>query len=153
MKRLALKVAGLAALVILAAGCAGTGAGTKYKDMAGTIPKAKPGDGRIYFFRADTPYGSALQPLIRLDKVVVGASKSGGFFYVDRAAGTYQAATSADPRKTLDIPLGAGETTYVRMSPSFGLVTGSIVLGIEPAEKARPELAWLSYTGQAIIDK
>jgi hypothetical protein len=39
------------------------------------------------------------------------------------------------------------------MSPSFGLVTGSIVLDMEPAEKARPELASLAYTGQVIIDR
>jgi len=39
------------------------------------------------------------------------------------------------------------------MSPSFGLVIGSIVLDLEPAEKARPELASLAYTGQAIINK
>ena len=151
MRRTALKLAVLTVMTIAIAGCAVTG--TKYQDMSGTIPKVKPGEGRIFFFRAATPYGSALQPLIRLDKVVVGASKSGGFFYVDRPAGTYQAATMSDLRKTLGISLEAGETKYVRMSPSFGLVTGSIVLDMEPAEKARPELASLANTGQVIIDK
>ena len=151
MRRTALKFAALAVLTILAAGCASTG--VKHQDMAGTIPAVKSGEGRIYFFRAATPYGSALQPLVRLNKVVVGASKSGGFFYVDRPAGTYLAATTTDAGKTLGIPLEAGETKYVRMSPSFGLVIGSIVLDLEPSEKARPELASLSYTGQAIITK
>lgn len=41
----------------------------------------------------------------------------------------------------------------LRMSPSFGLVTGSIVPDLEPSEKAGPELALLACTGQAVADK
>jgi hypothetical protein len=92
----------------------------KFQEMANTIPKIKPGDGRIYFFRA---------------------------------AGPYLAATTTDLRKTLAIPLAEGETKYVRMSPSFGLVVGSIVLDLEPAEKARAEMGWLACAGQAIVNK
>ncbi len=55
----------------------------------------------------------------------------------------------SDLRKTLGISLEAGETKYVRMSPSFGLVTGSIVLDMEPARKgqARTCLAGLHRSG------
>jgi hypothetical protein len=56
-------------------------------------------------------------------------------------------------RKTLAIPLAEGETKYVRMSPSFGLAVGSIVLDLEPAEKARAEMGWLACAGQAIVNK
>ncbi|NVM92342.1 hypothetical protein [Variovorax sp. SG517] len=152
MRRTALKFIAIAALALLSAGCASNG-GTKYRDMANVLAKIKPGEGRIFFFRADTPFGSALQPGVRLDKVAVGKSRPGSFFFVDRPAGTYLAATVADPQKTLGIPLEEGETKYVRMSPSFGLVTGSIVLDLETPEKAKAELGWLAYSGQALLDK
>lgn len=147
-----LKFTALVALALLSAGCAST-SGTKYRDMANTLSRIKPGEGRIYFFRADTPFGAALQPGVRLNKVAVGKSKPGSFFFVDRPAGTYLAATTSDPQKTLGVPLGEGESIYVRMSPSFGLVAGSIVLDLEAPEKAKAELGWLAYSGQAILDK
>jgi len=153
MRRTALKFAALAVIALAIAGCASTPTGPKFQEMGNVIPKIKPGNGRIYFFRAAGPFGAALQPGVRVGKLGVGTSKPGSFFFVDRPVGTYQAATTTDLRKTLEVPIADGETKYVRMSPSFGLVVGSIVLDLEAPEKARPEMAWLSYAGQVIVDK
>ena len=94
--------------------------------------------------------GAAVQPEIRLNDVVVGNSRPGGFFYVDRAPGQYVASSSTETEKTLSFTLDAGETKYVRTSPSFGLVVGRIVLTLEPADKALKDLSSLSDTGPAV---
>ena len=153
MRRTVLKFAAVAMLALAVAGCASNPTGPKFQEMGNVIPKLKPGNGRIYFFRAAGPFGAALQPGVRIDKFGVGSSKPGSFFFVDRPAGTYQAATTSDLRKTLQVPLAEGETKYVRMSPSFGLAVGSIVLDLEAPEKARSEMGWLTYAGQVIVDK
>lgn len=145
MRRTVLKMAGAAALVALVAGCA---SGVKYQDMASSMPSLKSGEGRIYFFRSSSMMGAAIQPEIRLNGAVVGASKPGGFFYVDRPAGNYVASTSTETEKSASFTLQAGETKYLRTSPSFGVMVGRIVVELETPEKAKAELPSLSYTGE-----
>lgn len=133
--------------VSLVAGCA---SGVKHSEMASSIPTIKQGDGRVYFMRSASIVGAAIQPDIRLNNEVVGVSKPGGFFYVDRPAGKYVAATATETEKTLSFVLDAGETKYVRSSPSLGLMVGRIVLELETPEKAKDELSGLSYTGEPV---
>lgn len=136
---------------ILAATLAGTAlltgcaSGPKYAEMASTIPAIKQGEGRVYFFRSDSMVGAAVQPDIRLNNEVVGSSKPGGFFYVDRPAGSFAAAASTETEKTVTFTLDAGETKYVRTSPSFGVLVGRIVLQLEEPAKAKTEIQTLSY--------
>lgn len=143
MKR-RIALATLAAIATLVAGCA---SGPKFAEVSKSIAPIKSGEGRIYFFRSDSMFGAALQPEIRLNNVVVGSSKPGGFFYVDRPAGTYLAAASTETEKTLSFALAAGETKYVRSSPSFGLLVGRINLELEDPKKAQTEVETLSFTG------
>jgi hypothetical protein len=143
MKRNLLKLAAAAAIVALA-GCA---TGVKYGQMATSMPAVKANEARVYFFRSSSMVGAALQPEIRLNDQVVGKSQPGGFFYVDRPAGKYTAATATETEKVLTFVLEAGETKYVRSSPSLGILVGRINLELEAPEKAKAELADLSYTG------
>lgn len=145
MRRSFLRLATAAAVVALA-GCAATGA--RHADMASSIPSLKPGDGRIYFFRSSSIVGAAVQPDIRLNGQVVGESKPGGFFYVDRPAGNYVASASTETEKTVSFTLQAGETKYIRSSVSMGLLVGRVVLEPETPEKGRVEIASLAYTGK-----
>jgi hypothetical protein len=131
--------------VALVAGCAATG--VKHAEMASSLPAIKAGEGRVYFMRSDSMFGAAIQPDIKLNGQVVGQSKPGGFFYVDRAAGNYTATAATETEKALTFALQAGETKYVRSSPSMGLMVGRIVLELETPEKAKAELVGLSYTG------
>lgn len=133
--------------VALLAGCAATG--PKYAEVAKTIPTLKENEGRIYFFRSDSMMGAAIQPDIRINGSVVGASKPGGFFYVDRPAGTYTAAASTETEKTLSLVLAAGESKYVRSSVGFGLMVGRVVLELEDPKKAQAEVETLAYIGTA----
>lgn len=146
MKRTFLKLAAVAACTVVLAGCA---SGVKYQQMAESMPTLKPGEGRIYFFRSSSMAGAALQPEIRLNGVVVGSSKPGGFFFVDRAAGNYVASTATETERTASIALAAGETKYLQTWTSPGIMIGRVHFDIVPAEKALAELPSLSYTGDA----
>ena len=88
--------------------------------------------------------GAAIQLDIRLNDTVVGESKPGSFFFVDRPAGNYTAATSTE---TESFTLDAGETKYVRTSPSFGVLVGRIIVSIEDPVKAKNEIDTLAYIG------
>lgn len=133
--------AAIAGTVVLA-GCA---SGPKFAEISKTIPALKAGEGRVYFFRSDSMLGAAIQPDIRLNTEVVGSSKPGGFFYVDRPAGSFSAAATTETEKTLSFTLDAGETKYVRSSPSIGLLVGRIVLQLEDPAKAKAEIETLSF--------
>lgn len=128
----------------LMGGCA---SGVKYTEMASAIPTIKPNEGRIFFYRPAAMMGAAVQPDIRLNGEVVGESKPGGFFFVDRPAGQYTASTSTEVEKTVSFSLAPGEVKYLRGSVSFGVMVGRIVLALEDPATAKPELESLSYTG------
>ncbi|WP_316152113.1 DUF2846 domain-containing protein [Cupriavidus sp. BIC8F] len=147
MKRVTCMLIAVLAVSSLLAGCA---SGVKHADMAASIPTMKPGEGRVYFLRSASMFGAAIQPDLRLNNQVVGESKPGGFFFVDRPAGKYVASAATETEKTLSFVLDAGETKYVRSSPSIGLMVGRVVLELETPEKAKAELASLSYTGDVV---
>lgn len=144
MRRTFLKFAALAAAAALVGGCA---TGVKHGEMASSLPGIKAGEGRIYFFRSSSMVGAAVQPEIRLNGQVVGQSKPGGFFFVDRPAGNYVAGVSTETEKTVSFTLQPGETKYIRSSISFGVLVGRVILEPETPEKAQAELGSLSYTG------
>ncbi|MGZ2749801.1 DUF2846 domain-containing protein [Burkholderia stagnalis] len=131
-----------AGAVLTMAGCA---SGPSYQQVAGSIPTLAPQSGRVYFFRSSSMFGAALQPEIKLNGEKIGESKPGGFFYVDRPAGQYTASTSTETEKTLSFALDAGETKYVRTSPSFGLLVGRVVPTLEDAAVAQKEIEGLNY--------
>jgi len=137
----------LFAVVVAGAFLAGCASGPKFSEISNSIGPIPAAEGRIYFFRSSSMMGAAIQPDIRLNGQVVGTSKPGGFFYVDRPAGSYTAATSTETEKRVAFTLDAGETKYLRTSPSFGLLVGHIVVEIEDPQKARAEIETLSLTG------
>lgn len=150
MKRSFLKFALAGVALALVSGCA---SGIKHEQMAASMPSVKAGQGRIYFFRSSSMVGAAVQPEIRLNGEVVGQSKPGGFFFVDRPAGNYSAGASTETEKTVSFRLQAGETKYIRSSVGMGLVVGRVVLEPETPEKAQAELGSLSYTGTPIAGR
>ena len=103
----------------------------------------------MFFYRPSSMVGAAIQPEVRLNGVVVGASKPGGFFYIDRPAGSYTAAASTETEKNVQFDLDAGENKYIKMSMQMGLLVGRVAFTVESPEAAEAELKSLSYTGSA----
>ncbi|GJG96012.1 DUF2846 domain-containing protein [Cupriavidus pauculus] len=135
------------AAAVLLSGCAATG--PSFQEMASSIPTLGGDAGRVYFVRDFTPIGMAIQPELRVNDEVVGRSRPGGFFYIDRKAGTYVASgtTEVDSEYTFD--LKAGETRYIRTSISMGILAGRLNFQEEPAANGNAMVAKLSYTGDA----
>ncbi|WP_199027109.1 DUF2846 domain-containing protein [Ralstonia sp. ASV6] len=142
MKGVLRALASAIGITVLMAGCA---SGVKYSEMASTIPTLKQDQGRVYFFRSSSLMGAGIQPDIKLNDAVVGQSRPGGFFYVDRPAGKYLVSTASETEKTLSFALDAGETKYVRTSAALGLIVYRIVPELETPEKAQSELPSLSF--------
>jgi hypothetical protein len=135
--------------VVILAFLMGCAHGVQYKDMANTIPALTLGEGRIFFFRpAWGMYENCLpRPVIYLNDEMVGTSKCGGFFFVDRPAGNYTASAKSEVENTASFVLEAGETKYLRALPHPGRFLVRIGFSLETSEKALAELPSLHYTG------
>ena len=140
----------LSALVLASMFLAGCASGPKFSEVSSSILPIPVAEGRIYFFRSSSMMGAALQPDIHLDGQVVGTSKPGGFFYVDRPAGTYVASTQTEVEKSTTFTLAIGETRYLRTTPTFGLLVGHIAVEVEDPQKAMAEIQTLSLTGSIV---
>lgn len=132
------------AVAALVSGCA---TGPSFQEVSSTIPLLRGDAGRVFFMRSSSPVGAAIQPELRLNDEVIGRSRPGGFFYVDRKPGTYVAAGTTEVESQYTFELAAGETRYVRTSITWGLMAGRLSFQEEPAINAKVELAGLAYTG------
>jgi hypothetical protein len=140
-------IAALIGATLFVTGCA---SGPKFDEVEQSIPTLAADEGRVYFFRSNSFAGAAAQSTIYLNDVAVGASKPGGFFYVDRPAGSYAASTQTEAKKSLTFTLEAGETKYIRTSPSFGFFIGRVALDLEDSQTAQAEIKGLSYIGDKL---
>ena len=125
-------------------GCAG---GPKYSEVVDQFPTLSGGQGRIFFYRDSSPFGSAIQPSIRLNGEAVGKSKPGGFFFVDRGPGSYEANCTTEAEKRLTFTLSVGERKYIRTRVTMGLLVGQVHLRLEDETEAMKTLGKASYTG------
>jgi hypothetical protein len=107
----------------LLAGCATSGA--TYGELQ---PKLKPpaeGQGRIFIYRTSV-LGSAVQPSVKLNDVVVGSAVPRGFIYLDRPAGDYTISTATEVTRTLSLTLAPGQVRYVRLNINMGFFVGHV---------------------------
>ena len=137
----------LLALIVAATVLGGCASGPKYGEVAHRIPAMSDSEGRIFFYRDGSPFGSGVQPKIRLNDEVVGKSVPGGFFYVDRPAGSYEARCTTEAEKHLTFTLGANEKLYVRTRVTMGVFVGQVHPRLEDEEEAMKTLRKASYTG------
>src|SRR5258707_1618294 len=99
-------------IAILLGGCAATG--PTHTEVKSTFVPLDTSKGRIFFYRADTIVGAAIQPDIRLNGAIVGTSIPGGFFYKDVGARSPKLSTSTEVERELTFTIGAKEIRYVR---------------------------------------
>lgn len=129
-------------LMGLATGCA---SGPRFAEASANFPPLAPDQGRIYFYRYRTFAGSAIHPEIRLNDEVVGESKPGGFFYVDRPAGNYVVSCKTEAEHTVTFSLTAQEVKYVKTKIQVGFFVGHIVPELEDKDTAMQTLQDCSY--------
>ena len=127
------------------AGCANS-SGEKFTDANVAAPKLASDKGRIYFYRSGSIVGVAIQPEIKLNNEPVGRAFPGGFFFVDRPRGSYEASTATEAETKLAFALTSGETKYIRISISPGLFAGHMQFELVNKPVAEAELASLNRT-------
>lgn len=143
--RLRLAVALL--LPFLFAACA---TGPSLTSMRDKIPQVPTEEGRIWFYRSGSPFGSAIQPSIMLNGRKVGDSVPGGFFYVDTAPGQYVVTTVTETDYSVKFVLEAPQERFIRTAVSVGLLIGRVVPELVDPDEARKDIASKSYTGAPI---
>jgi uncharacterized protein DUF2846 len=135
-------------LAAVLAGCAASG--PKYSEVKDSIPALHPEQGRIVFYR-NSAVGFAVKPDIQLNGNVVGEMLPLGFFYVDRAPGVHVATARTEVEASVQIPLAANETRYVRGGISLGILVGRPNFALVEPRDAVLELADLAYTGSSTL--
>jgi hypothetical protein len=145
MKSARVLLALLASLFLAA--CA---SGPKLAEMKSSIPGLDANQGRIYFYRSSSMFGAAIQPSISMNGTIVGTSKPGGFFFVDRAPGPMEVSTSTEVEKKLTFTLDAGQTRYVRTVIGLGVVAGRVYPELVDNATGETDMADASYIGAAL---
>ncbi len=102
------------------------------------------GQARIYFYREKRFVGSGMQPHILLNSEVVGNSWNGGYFHVDRPAGSYVVSCSKlpDEKRDITVTLRSGDIKYVETR----FVSFHILPVEEDKDTALKTLSGCSYT-------
>lgn len=134
-----------AVLVTLSLGACANG--REFAEVANTLPKLNPQNGRIYFYRNNDVQGWGLQPSIHLNDEIVGKSQPGGFFYVDRPEGNYSVSTTTEVTNTVSFHLARNETKYIKTGIAFGILVGRIKPEIVYPEQGRSDLTDMKYIG------
>ena len=143
MKKQLLNFVMVLAAAALVTGCAG---GPGYSEMKGRIPALASDKGRIYFYRTSA-LGAAVQPAVKLNDQKVGTAKPKGFFFVDRAPGSYKVETSTEVSRQLSLVLETNQTRYVRLNISMGFFVGHVWPELVDVTAGLAEVEKCKYTG------
>jgi len=130
-------------LAMVVTGCA---SGVRFADMQSTMPELKPDLGRIYIYRTAV-IGAAIQPAVYLNDEKVGKAVPQGFFYLDKESGEYKVRASTEVKRTVSFTLDPGQTRYIRLDVSIGLLVGHVSPVLVEEEKAMKDLQKCKYTG------
>jgi hypothetical protein len=133
-------------VVVIATVIAGCASGPKYAEMKDKIPALKAGEGRVYVYR-DSLLGAALTPSVYLNGKEVGISRANGFFYIDQPVGEYKLSASTEVERSVSFALAAGETKFVKVSISLGLIAGRPNFELVNAVGGQTAIEGLAYTG------
>jgi len=139
----------LSFICMLALAVVGCATGPKYTEVKSSIPNLSPDNGRIYFYRSGTMFGSGIQPSVKLNGVVVGESKPGGFFYVDVPPADYEVVLSTEVDKKLTFVLEKRQEKCVRMTVGLGVLVYRVYPELVEPAVCDAEIQDMSYTGSA----
>jgi hypothetical protein len=131
------RAAVLAAAAPLLAACA---TGPTFAELHAGEPTVATDSARIYFYREASMVGSAVQPSVYVNGVVVGSAVPGGYFYIDRPAGDYDISTTTEKVESIKTNIKPGDIRYVRLDIGMGLVVGHILPTLVMPEQGAAEI-------------
>jgi hypothetical protein len=121
--------------------------GPLYPDHHASEPAVSPGLGRIYIYRPEAFFPSALEPAVKIDGAKVGRSEPGTYFYVDRPPGTYTISTTTEKDEPLSLHLDAGQTVYIRFRISAGFIIGHVIPALVDEARGLSEIKLCQFLG------
>jgi hypothetical protein len=137
----------LFAILVLTALLGACASGPTLTEIQSQIPRLDPGQGRIYFYRADSFVGAGVQPSVLVNGQVVGQSVPGGFFFVDVRPGPVEVSCSTEVEKKLSLVLDAGQTRYVRTVIGIGFFVGRVYPELVDNTEGAKMVAEAKYIG------
>jgi Protein of unknown function (DUF2846) len=135
---------------LLLAACA---SGPKYSDMKSSIAPLAANQGRVYFYRSNSMAGAAIQPSIMLNGEKIGDSQPGGFFYVDRPPGSYEALCGTEVERKASFVLSAGQERYIKTTISMGFMAGHVTPELVDPSEGMAAIQSLHYAPQKSAQK
>ena len=135
---MSVRLAAFAALCLMVSGCA---TGPTLQQSQASVPQLSPDRGRIFFYRTNSYFGSAIQPYVKLDGVAIGDSVPGGVLYCDVVPGRHIASVSTEVDRTVDFNVVAGQATYVKMDWGVGFIMARIQIEVVPSDVGAGEAA------------
>jgi len=105
------------AMLILAAGCAGSFP-PRFQETAAQAAPVPAGSARIFVYREYEPYEGAGRPYVSLNGERIGIAEPGGAIYRDVAPGTYRvtvASYAVWPFPPPPLTVKAGEVRYIKI--------------------------------------
>jgi hypothetical protein len=133
-------------LVLAAAILTSCASGLKFTELQPDMAAHSPELGRIFFYRA-TAFGALLRPDVLLNGERVGEAIPQGFFYVDRPAGDYVAATSTEVERKVSFTLEKGQARFIRFKVSMGFFAGHVYGELVDEAEAKEEIKDCKYIG------
>ena len=94
--------------------------GPTFTQYSADIPGISAGSGRIYIYHYldyDWLLSNERVASVRINNKFVATSYNGGFFFVDRPAGSYEVKISGGKLRKLQINLQSGEEKYINLFP------------------------------------
>jgi Protein of unknown function (DUF2846) len=133
-------------LVLAAAVVTSCASGPKFTELKPDMAANSPEMGRIFFYRT-TAFGALLKPDVLLNGEKVGEATAQGFFYVDRPAGDFTAATSTEVTRKVSFTLDKGQARFIRFKVSMGFFAGHVYGELVDEAEAKEEIKDCKYTG------
>ena len=118
MKRIPLQLAALAALAVLATGCASTRQFAAFPDQSKAIEN--PSKARIYVVRP-TNFGSAVGMKVFDGEKLIGKTGPKGYLCWERAPGNVSITGKSENKSTVQFSATAGQTYYLQQHVRFGI--------------------------------
>lgn len=137
-------IAALAGAVLALGACSSPG--PPVTEVPAALGPPPEGQGRIYFFRRETPFLSAIEPAVVVNGRRVGVSHPGDVFYRDARPGRYVVALSTDMENPVEFTISAGEHRYVESAIDWSMLDTRLTARLVEADEALEAMRSLTLT-------
>jgi hypothetical protein len=120
-------------LICLTLSMVGCASGPNFAEYSSKLHSPAKGQGRVWFYRPNKVVSLGVQPDVLLNGEKIGKAQPGGYFFVDRKPGIYEAKCSTEWTNRTKFTLSSHEDKFIRLWVLPGVFVGHII----PKETSR----------------